>query len=834
MPTDKIRVAMFALSAVLLAVQAVEGDTQVFDIPRLDNIVIDGKADDWSDAGFMVKAMTYWVLNGPNPPAGADCDAVFRLGWNDSGILLWVAVRDEKIKEHPSIEALWEMDSVGIFLADKLGSTSTFQLQIAPGLDNEHKELRSFFYDRRSEALKQNKLTAEIARAVIAGGYAVEVMIPWKNLGIEPKIGSEIALQVTVYDYDESQSSYCEARWYPQGGTAYDTKLMHRVRLSDKASPPVLSVVSGGLRNRLGPAVKVHAARELEGGKVTVREGEQTLAVGTLTEQEGRIMAVIPLAMPPIGETWSKLTVDIAERETRSIVMPDSRAGRIQEILQSQIHFEAFCFAGKKFPACDFDTPLRAKQLIGPYKLSVQYFDRDFNEVKAPKQVGRYGAVVTIIAGDIRFRRFRTLYCMSMVNRRWNPGRIEVSGGFKLSSQLGIDPTVVRNNTKVLKTYTQNRLAESIQNHPDAAIVLAGLSETRPEEKKADVFNDVFARDRQWWVTFKRKFYGLEKKHFKPVVCPRVIKGRPASTIRKGTLKQAGMKPDAARKIDMVLNEWAADTDQAFAVCVVRHGVIVLHKAYGMRDGRAMTVTTKSNMASITKLIGGTAIMMGVDNGLLDLEAPLDKVHPVFKGIKVRTPLTIRLLCNHWSGLSGHWRGLLNDMEELIALYYPYLQVNKQYEYNSVDIELAGKFLEAASGEAMPQFYKKHLVDPLGLKHTNVTRLGFGTRSIPMDIAKIGQMLLNRGAYGNKRFISEETFEKMLPEKDRRGIGTARLGSDGLSDKTFGHPAATHATIRIDPVNDLVVVMCRNSQGRNFVKYHGKFLRSIVDGIAEK
>ena len=400
----------------------------------------------------------------------------------------------------------------------------------------------------------------------------------------------------------------------------------------------------------------------------------------------------------------------------------------------------------------------------------------------------------------------------------------------KLPAELGFDPAVVKANSRVLDRYVQRSLQSSFNTDPESAIVFAGLSEATPGEK-IDISNDAFARNHQWWVTLKRKFYGLEERYSTPVISPKPIEGPPARTIRKGTLAKAGMKPDAVERIDAFLNTWASNSDQAFAVCIVRHGVIVLHKAYGVRNSKPMTVTTQSNMASITKLLGGTLIMMGVDHGLLDLEAPLDKLHPAFEGIKVKTPLTLRLLCNHWSGVSGHWREQRPDLEELIASYYPYLEVNKRYEYNSIDIELAGKFLEVASGEALPQFYRRHLIDPLGLKHTEADRMGFGTMSIPMDIAKIGQMLLNRGAYGKMRFFSEETFAKMLPVGDRRGIGTASLGSDGLSKSTFGHPAASNATIRVDPENDLVVVMCRNAAGKNFARYHGGFLRTIADGM---
>ena len=43
------------------------------------------------------------------------------------------------------------------------------------------------------------------------------------------------------------------------------------------------------------------------------------------------------------------------------------------------------------------------------------------------------------------------------------------------------------------------------------------------------------------------------------------------------------MKPEAAAKLDALLKQWAADSDEPFSVCIARHSVIVLHRAYGSR-----------------------------------------------------------------------------------------------------------------------------------------------------------------------------------------------------------------------------------------------------------
>ena len=102
---------------------------------------------------------------------------------------------------------------------------------------------------------------------------------------------------------------------------------------------------------------------------------------------------------------------------------------------------------------------------------------------------------------------------------------------------------------------------------------------------------------------------------------------------------------------------------------------------------------------------------------------------------------------------------------------------------------------------------------------------------------KIGQLLLNKGSYGNLRFFSEEAFEKMLPRPltdvighptaHEYGLGLVWCKNDGLGEGTFCHGA----TYRIDPENDLVIVMTRNASGKNFAKYYPAFPRAVVAAL---
>ena len=89
-------------------------------------------------------------------------------------------------------------------------------------------------------------------------------------------------------------------------------------------------------------------------------------------------------------------------------------------------------------------------------------------------------------------------------------------------------------------------------------------------------------------------------------------------------------------------------------VAVGRHGKLALLTAvghYGVNDPRPVKAGTIYDLASLTKVIGlTTACMILVDEGKLDLDAPVQRYVPEFRGSD-KDRVTIRHLLTHSSGL---------------------------------------------------------------------------------------------------------------------------------------------------------------------------------------
>jgi CubicO group peptidase (beta-lactamase class C family) len=829
---------VICLLAASAGAMAGEDRGPVIRVPFVGEAVVDGSVADWGGKGFGVN-----LLRASEGKARPDdgFSPRYRLGWNERGLVAFFEVKDLDVSEASEQSQAGNRDGVMV-----LGSrwdqptAGAFRSNISPGINLPRPKPAVYPGDPKQERDKAVSATIQAAGAAIPGGYALEVLIPWSAFGVAPAEGQDIAFQAYAINVDGSGET-TRLGWRP-GFEGSD--LLH-LRLAKDASPTVLAdIVSVVPEHNRRMLVSIRTAPDLIGRTVTVAERGRGLGSCTVERGEdglGKATAAIPLS--PDDRSYGMLEI-YADGESVGLAMPplEASAAKPKTLDAANLRFAPYLFSGTDFPRCDFEQPSLAEDLIGPHSINVTYYDKDYNVVEKAEKPGRYGAIVEVkpLRGGTPIRRFRTLF-RQPADYDWWFGRLDVK--VTLPKEMGIAPQVLEDESSDVAETMKWAFLGAAERDWHVPAALAGWYEMKPTGGKAPKWADALALDRQWWLGLKRKLYGADTAYPNPFVAPRPIEGKPATVLHEGALAEAGMKPGAAEKIDAVLQAWAAESDQGFAALVARHGVIVLHKAYGEREGKPMTTTTKSWMASITKTLSANLMMMLVDQGLVNLDDPADKYLPPLREVASIRPLTIRHLYTHTSGFPTmeHWGDDMSDMVEVVAGYYPYLRVGEVQAYNGVGLGLGGKIIEVISGETIPAFFHHHLLGPLGCANTDVMGTMGDSRSVPLDIAKIGQMMLNRGAYGDLRFYRDETFAKMLPQPmtqvlgrddgSRCGIGLWPYDIPGLSKSTIGHGAASSATFLVDPVNDLVIVMTRETAGKDFGKHHPRFLQAIVDGI---
>src|SRR5690606_2923638 len=136
----------------------------------------------------------------------------------------------------------------------------------------------------------------------------------------------------------------------------------------------------------------------------------------------------------------------------------------------------------------------------------------------------------------------------------------------------------------------------------------------------------------------------------------------PAAVLRSTPPDSVGMSAEVVTRIDERMRRALEDSVfSAAAVAVVRRGGLVMLRGYGHSGRHTPGVEvdpqqTLFDIASLTKVVGtATAVALLVDDGRIDLDAPVRRYLPEFQG-EDKDRVTVRQLLTHTSGLpSGLW-----------------------------------------------------------------------------------------------------------------------------------------------------------------------------------
>ncbi len=295
--------------------------------------------------------------------------------------------------------------------------------------------------------------------------------------------------------------------------------------------------------------------------------------------------------------------------------------------------------------------------------------------------------------------------------------------------------------------------------------------------------------------------------------------------------------------VGTAMQEMIAKNEIAGAVTLVVSKDQVLHSEYtGFADvvaKRPMAPDTLFWIASMTKPITGTAILMLQDEGKLNVSDPVEKYLPEFAAL--RTPsgklahLTLTQILTHTSGLgeAGPAAQQARTLADLVPLW---LAAPMQYEpgekwrYTQSGINAAARIVEVVSGMSFDTFLQMRLFGPLGMKDTTFyptanqrarlvtayaknkdtgllepvpARADFGPRDRPpqgngglfstgADYARFCQMLLNGGSFKGRRFLSPDAMRFLTtPQTGDLPTGFFQNDAFGRHGMNYGWGIAT-------------------------------------------
>ncbi len=303
------------------------------------------------------------------------------------------------------------------------------------------------------------------------------------------------------------------------------------------------------------------------------------------------------------------------------------------------------------------------------------------------------------------------------------------------------------------------------------------------------------------------------------------------------------------QNIDALLQHAVADGDVPGVVAAATNREGTLYEgAFGERalgGGTAMTPDTVVWIASMTKALTGMAAMQLVEQGKLALDAPASDVIPYLGEVEVldgfddagdpitRAPkqhITLRHLLTHTAGFSYEiWNPSILRYQEAkgvpgittcqnAALTTPLMfEPGERWDYG-INIDWAGKMVEAVSGQRLGAYMQANIFDPLGMSSTAFkitpemrSRLaqvhqrddagqltpiemeveqapefemgGGGLYSTMGDYLKFIQLILNRGTANGEQLLTPATIDLM---------STNQMGDCRVSELVTAIPPVSH------------------------------------------
>ncbi len=186
-------------------------------------------------------------------------------------------------------------------------------------------------------------------------------------------------------------------------------------------------------------------------------------------------------------------------------------------------------------------------------------------------------------------------------------------------------------------------------------------------------------------------------------------------------------------------------TDPGIAVLAMRPGRILLMEGYGLADlaaKEAITACTRFELASASKPITATAVLILQERGLLSIDDDVRKFIPELPRYP-NGPLRIRDMLQHVSGLTNYLA--LDAVPRSNKTYWinaDYLDalgkapldfpIGEKFEYNNTNYMLMAIVIERAAGKPFGDVLRDEIFLPAGMNNTFVYS---GPASIPANAA---------------------------------------------------------------------------------------------------
>lgn len=186
---------------------------------------------------------------------------------------------------------------------------------------------------------------------------------------------------------------------------------------------------------------------------------------------------------------------------------------------------------------------------------------------------------------------------------------------------------------------------------------------------------------------------------------------------------------------------------------------------------------------SATKSIVNLAIGRLVTTGAIrSIDDPVSKYYPEWKQGRKRA-ITIRQLLDHTSGMQSDGSQEVESSPDVVQLALAAELTDEpgtHFYYNNKAVNLLAGIVQKASGKKMDALLQSDVFGPLGITNFVWVRDSAGNpysyarlQMLPEDMAKLGQLVLDRGRWKGTQLIAPEWFDAIMrgsPIEPRAGL----------------------------------------------------------------
>lgn len=249
---------------------------------------------------------------------------------------------------------------------------------------------------------------------------------------------------------------------------------------------------------------------------------------------------------------------------------------------------------------------------------------------------------------------------------------------------------------------------------------------------------------------------------------------------------------------------------------VLRHGNVICEADFAPYRKGIWHITH-----SMCKSITGMAVGFLVEEGKLELS---ENIYKIFsdKGstwVKMFRPeVTVENLMTMTSGVTFNESGIVsgNDWLESYLNAPVSEKPGTKFQYNSLNSYVLSAIITERTGMPMDEYLKPRLFEPLGITDylwekcpRGITKGGWGLFMHTEDMAKLGQLYLNKGKWNGKQIIPESWAEASVTKKVDSIEGTYGYGYQLWMEErpgSFEYNGMLGQNVLIYPDVDMVIV----------------------------